>query len=139
MMGQPPRLAFWFMQEEVTQMEEHLRDLNAMPHRTVIQDLTDKFNASTVCSGKIHVQYKQVARFPFPLPKILVRPISLLRSIHVGLWVGPVADLVPELEVLAAAVQDYQGRAASHHACYLYFSTIIKPLNVVRMWMLSGR
>lgn len=43
------------MHMQVAQIEELMRHLNGMPHCTIIQDLIDKFNASTERFDKIHV------------------------------------------------------------------------------------
>ncbi|XP_040381263.1 protein SAWADEE HOMEODOMAIN HOMOLOG 2 [Oryza brachyantha] len=63
-MGRPPSTggpAFRFTQAEVAEMEARLQQLNnAIPHRSVIQALADKFTASPGRAGKVPVQPKQV-------------------------------------------------------------------------------
>ncbi|EEC80633.1 hypothetical protein OsI_23013 [Oryza sativa Indica Group] len=63
-MGRPPSTggpAFRFTQAEVAEMEARLQQLNnAIPHRSVIQALADKFTSSPARSGKVAVQPKQV-------------------------------------------------------------------------------
>uniref|UniRef100_A0A0E0LBP5 Homeobox domain-containing protein n=1 Tax=Oryza punctata TaxID=4537 RepID=A0A0E0LBP5_ORYPU len=63
-MGRPPSTggpAFRFTQAEVAEMEARLQQLNnAIPHRSVIQALADKFTSSPARSGKLAVQPKQV-------------------------------------------------------------------------------
>uniref|UniRef100_A0A0D9WQ37 Homeobox domain-containing protein n=1 Tax=Leersia perrieri TaxID=77586 RepID=A0A0D9WQ37_9ORYZ len=63
-MGRPPSTggpAFRFTQAEVAEMESRLQQLNnAIPHRSVIQALADKFTASPARAGKVPVQPKQV-------------------------------------------------------------------------------
>ncbi|KAG8095911.1 hypothetical protein GUJ93_ZPchr0013g37234 [Zizania palustris] len=63
-MGRPPSNggpAFRFTQGEVAEMEAHLQDLNnAIPHRGVIQALTDMFTASAARAGKVTVYMDQL-------------------------------------------------------------------------------
>lgn len=91
-------------------MEARLQQLNnAIPHRSVIQALADKFTSSPARSGKVAVQPKQVTiRVFLPPPPSSSPSLAGNSPPHLDPAALAGVELVPEPEVLAP-LQELQG------------------------------